>query len=91
MKFKKPFKETKIGKILTSPIVKGILTKLPFGVGSLMGEVVNSTSTPEGAINREQLIHSLVKIGIYVVLIYLVLSGRISWDDADSAKGFITN
>ena len=89
MIFKKPFKETKIGKILTSPIVKGILTKLPFGVGSLMGEVVNSTSTPEGSINREQLIHNLIKMGIYAVLIYLVFSGKISWDDASSAKEFV--
>ena len=91
MIFKKPFSETKIGKILTSPIVKGILTKLPFGVGSLMGEVVNSTSTPEGSINREQLIHHLVKLGIYAVLLWLLFSGKISQDEAEFGKDFIQN
>ena len=89
MKFKKPFKETRIGKILTSPIIKGVLTKLPFGVGSLVSEVVNSTSTPEGSINKEQLTHIIIKMAIYAALIYAVLSGRISWDDAEQAKELI--
>ena len=87
----RPFKDTKLGKILTSPIVKGVLTKLPFGVGSLVSEVVNSTSTPEGAINREQLIHNLIKMAIYAVLLYLAFSGKISFEEAEDAKGFITN
>ena len=91
MKFKKPFKDSRVGKILTSPIVKGVLTKLPFGVGSLMSEVVNSTSTPEGAINKEQLIHNVIKMAIYAVLLYLVFSGKMSLEDAEGAKGFITN
>ena len=90
MKFKKPFKDSKFGKILTSPIVKGVLTKLPFGVGSLVSEVVNSTSTPEGNINKEQLIHNAIKIVIYIVLIYMVFSGKIDFEQAEQAKEFIT-
>ncbi len=88
---KKPFKDSKFGKILTSPLIKGVLTKLPFGVGSLVSEVVNSTTTPEGNINKEQLIHNVIKIAIYVALIYMVFSGKISWDDASNAKEFIQN
>ena len=89
MKFKKPFKQTRVGKILTSPIVKGVLTKLPFGIGSLVGEVVNSTASPEGSINREQLIHNVIKIAIYVVLLYLLFSGKIDMEQAEFGKDFV--
>lgn len=91
MKFKKPFKQTKFGKILTSPIIKGVLTKLPFGVGSLVSEVVNSTSTPEGDINKSQVVHHAIKLAIYAALIYAVLTGKITWDDAEQAKELLSN
>ena len=91
MKFRKPFKDSKVGKILTSPIVKGVLTKLPFGVGSLVSEVVNSTTTPEGNINREQLIHSLIKMGIYAILLYMVFSDKLDLSTAEDYKEFLQN
>ena len=87
----KPFKRTKVGKILTSPIAKGILSKLPFGVGSTLSEVLNDTDTPEGEMNREKLVHNLIKMGIYAVLLYLVFSGKIDFDQAQDAKDFITD
>ena len=86
---KKTFKETKFGKILSSPVAKSLLTKIPFGVGSMIGDAMTSNESPQGVLNREQLANNLVKIGIYVVLIYLVLSGKIGWDEAEAAKEFV--
>ncbi len=91
MKFKKPFKDTKIGKILTSGVAKTALDMIPFGIGSTISQVLNKTDTPEGSISREQLVKSLVKLGIYAVLLYLVFSGKISQDDAEFGKDFIQN
>ena len=88
---KKPFKRTKVGKILTSTVSKSILSKIPFGIGSIASEVFNATDTPEGEMNREKLVHHLVKLGIYAVLLYLVFSGKIDFDQAEQAKEFLQN
>lgn len=86
---KKPFKSTKVGKVLTNPMVKTALGFIPFGVGSTIEKVLDSNQTPEGQINREDLAKSLVKLGIYAVIIYLVLSGKVTWEDAERVKEFI--
>ena len=88
---KKPFKRTRVGKILTSGVVKAVITKLPFGIGSIASEMLNSTDTPEGEMNKEKMVHHLVKLAIYAALIYAVLSGKISWEDAESAKDLMSN
>ena len=89
---KKPFKNTKVGKILTSPIAKGIISKLPFGVGSMASEFMSDTTDAKaGNMSREKLVHNLVKLGIYAVLLYLVFSGKIDFDQANDAKDFIQN
>jgi len=87
----KPFKTTRVGKILTSPIVKGLLTKIPLGLGSMASDFLNRNETMEGEMTKEKLVHNLVKITIYAVLVYLVFSGKLTWEDAEGAKSFITN
>ena len=91
MKFKKPFKETKVGKILTSGVARTALDMIPFGIGSTISQVLNKNDTPEGSISREALVKSLVKLGIYAVLLYLVFSGKLDMSDAQDYKEFIQN
>jgi len=82
------FKDTKIGKLLTSPIAKGLITKIPF-IGSVAGELLNRNTSDEWSMTKGQLIHHLVKIGIYAVLMYLVFSGNIDFDNAEDIKSFM--
>ncbi len=91
MKFKKPFKETKVGKILTSSIAKNALEMIPFGIGSTISQILTKNDTPEGSLSREALAKSLVKLGIYAILLYLVFSGKLDMSDAQDYKEFIQN
>jgi hypothetical protein len=87
---KKPFSDTKIGKVLTSPIVKASIKLLPFNIGSAAAEMMEKTDTPVGSMNREKAVHHALKLIIYAVILYLVFSGKIGWDDAEQAKDLIT-
>jgi len=80
----KKFKETLVFKILQK-----VAPAIPFGIGSVAENILNDNSTPAGEIDNNELPAQLIKIGIYVVLVYLVLSGKLSWDDAEIAKEFI--
>ena len=88
---KTPFKETKFFKVLTSPVVKGILTKVPFGIGSMAGDLLNKNESQPGVMTREKMLHSVIKMSIYGILIYLAFSGKITMEDAEQAKDFITD
>ena len=83
------FKDTKVFKVLKSKTVQAIITKIPFGIGSLVSDIVTPNDAPEGELTKEKLINNLVKIGIYVILISLALTGNIEWDDAEKAKSFV--
>ena len=86
---KKPFRETKIGKLATNPIVSGILKSIP-GVGDVIGNVIDETKTsPAGQANWRTMMPQLIKLVITATLTYLWLSGKISFDDAEQAKNFI--
>ena len=89
----KPFNETKIFKILSGKVAKVILSKVPFGIGSTFSDLMTSSKDAgnSGTMSREKLVHNLVKMGVYAILIWLALSGKISWDDADQAKEFLQN
>ena len=78
---KKPFSLTKVGKFLTSPIVKGLITKVPF-IGSVAGELLNKTSTNEGTMSKQQMVHHLIKLALYAALFY---AGIISFDEFTQA------
>ena len=56
-------------KLITHPMFKGVLTKIPI-LGSVVGEVLNDNTTRPGRMNREQLTHHLIKLVIYSALIY---------------------
>jgi hypothetical protein len=90
-KVKKPFLQTKVGKLLTSPLVKTGLEMVPLGIGSAVSSLLNKNETPEGVISREALVKSLVKIAIYAILVYMVFSNKIDWQQASDAKDFIQN
>ena len=87
--FKKPFNETKAGRILTNPLVKGALNMIPFGIGSTIGSILDKNGTDEGQVDPQNLVQNLMKVAVYAVLIYLVFSGRIDMDQAETAKEFI--
>jgi len=46
-----PFHETTLGKILTSPLIKGALSLLPFGVGSIASNILDKNATGSGTID----------------------------------------
>ena len=75
----------KIGKI-----VKAALELAPFNIGSFVKEIATKTDTPEGQVSREKLVFHIIKFIIYGVLIYLVFSGRIDFDQAEQAKEFLS-
>ena len=81
---KKPFKDSKIFKI-----IKAVAPVIPFNIGSIASELLTNTDTPEGTMNREKAILHAGKLIIYLVLIYLALSGRLTWDQAEEAKDFL--
>jgi len=80
----KKFKETLAFKILQK-----VAPAIPFGIGSIAENILNDNSTPAGEIDNNELGPQLIKIGIYIVLVYLVLSGKLTWIDAEQAKDFI--
>ena len=81
---KKPFKET-----LAFKIAQKVAPIIPFGIGSVAENILNDNSTPPGEVDHEELAPQLIKIGVYIVLAYLFISGKISFEDAEQAKEFI--
>ena len=88
--FKKPFNETKFGKIITSPLIKGALGVLPLGIGSTISNILDQNGTDPGTIDPQSFAQQMMKLAIYGVLAYLALSGKLTWEDAETAKGFIS-
>ena len=86
---KKKFKDTKVGKILTGGFVKGIIKSIPW-VGEVASNVLDDNGTESGKVDKKELPSTLIIIGIIAVLLYLALSGKIGWDEAEQAKDFIT-
>ena len=87
---KKPFNATKIGKILTSPVVKTALGLVPFGLGSAANELLSvQPKQPEGQLQSDRWVFHVLKIAIYAGILYLVFTGKLSMEDAEAAKDFI--
>lgn len=86
----KKFKHTKIGKFLTSPFAMGLIKTIPFGVGSLAGNVLDETKTSEaGSPDLKTIIPQVIKLIIYAVLAYFALTGAITFDEVDAAQDVI--
>ena len=89
MKFKKPFRDTKAGKILLSPIVKSGLSLIPFGLGSVASNILDRNGSPVGMVDTKTMPIKVMKMVIYAVILYLLLSGKIDLSQAEEAKNFL--
>ncbi len=74
---------------LQKPAIKGLIKSIPF-VGEMASNVLTETSnSPAGEVDKDDMIPTLIRMGVVIVLLYLAMSGRISFDDAQQAKEFI--
>ena len=79
----------KIIKFLQKPMIKGLIKSIPF-VGEMASNVLTETSnSPAGKVDKEDMIPTLIRMGVVIVLLYLAMSGHISFEDATEAKEFI--
>jgi hypothetical protein len=91
-KNKKKFKDTKAFKALNSPVVKGLLKSIPFGVGSIAGNVLDETATsPAGEVDKKNIGPQLIKLVIYAFLIYLLLFHGFDMDQLQDAKELLSD
>ena len=81
---KTKFKDSKIFKI-----IKAVAPAIPFNIGSVAAELLNRTDSPEGTMTREKAIQNAVKTIFYMVLVYMALTGKLTWDQVETAKDFI--
>jgi hypothetical protein len=91
---KKKFKDTKVGKMLTSKVGRTLLGITPIGPiadnildevkGDKKGEVVSEAGSINWK-NPKQIIGGIITI----VILYLALTGKLSWEDANQAKDFL--
>jgi hypothetical protein len=92
---KKKFKDTKVGKMLTSKVGGLLVSSIP-GIGPIAdnildevkGEGKGEVASEAGSINwnnPKQIIGGVVTL----VLLYLALTGKISFEDAEQARDFI--
>ena len=93
---KKKFKDTKIGKLLTSKVGKTLIGSIPI-IGDAAENLLTETKGEKGEVQSEPgkidwtNPQGIIRGVIVAVLLYLALKGHISWDEADQAKEFITN
>lgn len=80
--------EKGIGKFLNRPLVKAVLKSVPF-VGDVVDNLDNDT--PKGELDVKQAWFSVVRLAIVGTLLYLALSGKISWEEAEQGKEFLGN
>ena len=86
---KKRWSETRFGKIITSPLIKSAIGMVPFGIGSTLSNILDKNGTEPGTVDPQSFAPQMMKIAIYIVLVYLALSGKLTWEDAAQAKEFI--
>ena len=76
-------------KLINKPLIKGVLKTIPFA-GDLVENITEDTfESPAGAMNHNKLIFQLVRFAGLAILMYLVFSGKISFEEAEKAKDFI--
>ena len=78
----------KLINFLNKPIIAGLVKSIPFGIGSLASNVLGEVGGA-GNVDKKELPAQLIKIGIYVVLLYLVFSNKLNMEDAEQYKDFI--
>jgi len=85
----KKIQDTKIGKLLFSKVGKSIIKSIPF-VGDLATNVMESNNSAEGKLDKQELPTQLIRMAILIGILYLALSGKISFDDAEAAKQLVS-
>ena len=86
----KPFNETKLSKVLSNPLVKGLIKSIPFGVGSLASNVLDETTTsPTGKWDLKTILPQLLKLAFYGYLAYQFLHGTFTEEDIKQAQKII--
>jgi len=84
------FKDRKIFKFLTKPVVKTLIGLIPFGIGSMASNFLNKVNGSEpGEADGETFYVDAIKLAMYAVLAVLVLRGSISIEDVEVVKGII--
>lgn len=94
---KKKFKDTFFGGLLTSKVVSTVIKSIP-GVGQLAGNIIDEVKgedqgevvSESGSVNWKdpgQIIAGVITL----VLLYLAMTGKISFDEADQARDFLQN
>ena len=76
-------------RLINKPLIKGVLKSVPV-LGDLVDNITESTfDAPEGVLDKNKLIFQIVRIAILCILLYLVFSGKISFEEAEDAKQFL--
>ena len=79
----------KILNFLNRPFIKGLIKSIPI-IGDVADNVLTETSkSPAGQMDKEDLVYKLVRLALLIGLMYLVFSGKLSMDQAEGAKDFI--
>jgi hypothetical protein len=79
-----------IGKILKSGIAKGIIKSIPFGVGSLAANILDEVNgSKPGQVDKVSILPQLLKLGFYIALAVAVALGKLTVDQADTAKSVV--
>lgn len=91
------FKDSVFGKILISKPIKNLIKVIPIigpVAGNLLDEVkgdgYNEIVSEPGQIDKENIVLNIIQSVVVAVLLYLALSGKISFEEAEQAKEFFT-
>ncbi len=83
----KKFKDRKIFKVLTNPVIKGGIKVIPF-VGSLLGGILDEVKPSEaGTINKGMLTDRVIEMVITAIIIgVLIYTGNFTEENAEMVK-----
>ena len=85
---KKKFIETRMGKLLTGKLVSGVLKTIPFGIGSLAGNILDEVNGSEsGSFDPKTLKPQLIKLALYALFAFAVTRGWLTADEASTIIG----
>jgi hypothetical protein len=89
---KKKFKDTKLFKAINKPVVRGLLKSIPFGVGSIAGNVLDETATSaSGEVDKQNIGPQVVKLVIYGIIIYMFLNQGVDLDQLEQIKDLMSD
>ncbi len=79
----------KLLNILNKPLFKGLIKSIPI-IGDLADNILTETvKSPAGSVDKGDMVTKLVRLALLVGLLYLVFSGKLDMDQADTAKDFL--